>query len=197
MAMNSISALPSIKLAESEALDWGNKKCVVDLGGGSGIFCFELLKQYPQLNAILFEIPNVCKYMEPKVSSRGLSDRMICSPGDLFKDDYPKTFNGEQVDVMFLSQIFHDWSVEKGFMLAQKSYDALAEGGIIVIHEKLLSSERSRPRPNVLVTLDMLAWCDGQQYTFKKLEEILLSVGFKNVRYAHTAGYFGAVWAEK
>jgi len=43
----------------------------------------------------------------------------------------------------------------------------------------------------------MLFWVEGQQYTKAKLEELMLSVGFKNIKHLKTVGYWSVVYGEK
>lgn len=43
----------------------------------------------------------------------------------------------------------------------------------------------------------MLYMVDGQQYTFKKLSDMLTQIGFKNPKEMKTVQYWSIVWAEK
>lgn len=197
-AMHSISAQPSDNLSKNSHIDWSKYNVFVDVAGGSGVFTTSLLKQFNHMKGIILELPNVCKFAQLELIKNGIADRAKCEACDLFEGDYPTHYDEQTpCDIYFFSQILHDWNVPKGLKLMKKTYDALPEGGIIMIHEKLISKDRSGPEATVLTTLDMLTWCDGQQYTFEKLQEMLISTGFKNVKFTLTSGYFGCVWAEK
>lgn len=73
-----------------------------------------------------------------------MEDRVVAMGGDMWKDEYPTNqtfpdgYDGK-VDMILYSQILHDWPRDKGKFLLQKAYDALAEGGVVLINEKLLT----------------------------------------------------------
>lgn len=56
---------------------------------------------------------------------------------------------------------------------------------------------RDGPVANAMVSLDMLFWTEGQQYSAKELFEMLTAVGFKNPSILPTIGYWSVVWAHK
>ena len=107
-------------------------------------------------------------------------------------DPVPKGF-----DAALLSQILHDWSVETGERLLARLFDGLDAGSRVLIHEKLVSADRSGPLANALVDLDMLIWTEGQQHTAQTLRQMLERVGFRDVVARPTAGYWSVVEASK
>ncbi len=181
-AMRSISARPAKAAA---ALDiWKDRRRLVDVGGGSGIFAIEALKRWPELTAVVFEIPAVCPLAGELAREAGVADRLTTVAGNMFRDPWP------EADAILLSQILHDWPPDKGLDLLKKARAALRPGGTVMVHEKLLDTDRRAPLANALVSLDMLFWTEGQQYSEPQLKGALEAAGFAGVTFHRTSGYW-------
>jgi SAM-dependent methyltransferase len=182
-AMRSISARPALRLAEAEF--WASRRHLLDVGGGSGIFATSCLRRWPELRATVFEIPAVCPLALELAAEEGVAERFDSVAGDMFADAWPRG-----ADAVLLSQILHDWPPEKGAELLRRAYQSLEPGGIVVVHEKLLDPERTGPRANALVSLDMLFWTEGQQYSVEQIKSALAEAGFVEVVVMPTIGYW-------
>jgi hypothetical protein len=188
-AMRSISARPAKALAEQPF--WADRKHLVDVGGGSGVLAIEALRKWPHLSATVFEIPAVCPLAEELATAEGVGDRLRAVPGNMFAGGWPSG------DVVLLSQILHDWPPDKGRRLLQMALESLGRGGLVLVHEKLLDPTRTRPVANALVSLDMLFWTEGQQYSETQIVEMLRSTGFPEVEVRPTVGYWSVVIGRK
>ena len=62
---------------------------------------------------------------------------------------------------MFYSNIFHDWSVEKCFYLAKKTYDSLPVNGYIFLHESLLNDDGNGPLAAAYFSFHMFIHTEG------------------------------------
>jgi len=198
LGMQSISIRPAIALANT--FDMRNYNCFLDIGAGSGVFCVHLLLKNPNLCAIAFDIAPVCEVAQEFFNKNNLSDRGIAVPGDFFHDpSFPNEHPLKKipVDVIFFSQILHDWPVDKGINLLKKAFQGLPSGGIVIIHEKLLENDRSGPPSTTMVSIDMLFWTEGQQFTPEKLISMMKEVGFIDFQVQKTVGYWSYVWAKK
>jgi len=189
-AMHAISARPARALAG--AVDFSERHCVLEVGGGSGVYLLELLRVHPHLRAVLMDLDEVCSQAVARVKEAGLTERLTIAPGDMFVDPLPGS-----PDVVLFSQILHDWSIEQGRALLASAFDALPAGGAVLVHEKLLHDDRSGPAANALVTLDMLFWTEGQQLTFVEVRKMLEEVGFRDARVQQTVGYWSVIEATK
>ena len=67
----------------------------------------------------------------------------------------------------------------------------------LLIHEKLLNENRDGPLPNALVSIDMLFWTEGQQYSAPELRQLLKEAGFTEPRTRPTLGYWSVTWGSK
>jgi len=150
------------------------------------------------MKSILVDLKNACLIAEENFKANSLSNRTQIILLDMFNDTWPKQFdNDTPVDVILFSQILHDWPVGVGQNLLKKAFELLPPKGVVIVNEKLLEDDRSGPAANAMVSLDMLYWVDGQQYTRAKIEELMLSVGFKNIKQVKTSGYWSIVYGEK
>ena len=189
--MHSVSERPAAALAEALPLPKPDAR-VLDVAGGSGALSIALARRHPELAAHVWEIPAVCPLTDEYVAAAGLAGRITSSPGNMFEDPWPAGY-----DVLILSQILHDWDFETGARLLASAFGALAPGGQIVIHEKLVEDGAPAPLANALVHLDMLVWTEGQQYTEAELTGALESAGFETVERRPTVGYWSAVTGTK
>jgi len=102
-----------------------------------------------------------------------------------------------EIDIVFFSQILHDWDIPTATKLLARAYEVLPTGGAVLVHEKLLNNERSAPSASAMVSISMLFWTEGQQFTFAKLAQMMTSVGFKDPKKIDTVGYWSVVYATK
>ena len=87
----------------------------------------------------------------------------------------------------------HDWTLEQCRFLAEKSFVALPSGGRLIVHELLLDSDKAGPVVPSLMSMVMLLWTEGRQYSGAELTELLQSVGFTEVRANQTFGSWGSL----
>lgn len=96
---------------------------LMDLGGGSGVVSLALLKSYPNLNAVVVDIPNVCRVGREIASKSSVHGRISFYPADFLKDPLPSGFDMIlECDVgIYTLDLFH------------KLYSSLNEEGSLVI----------------------------------------------------------------
>jgi acetylserotonin N-methyltransferase len=169
-AMQSISALPARALAA--AVDLSGAKRLLDAGGGTGTFALELARAWPTLFCVVLELEAVVPLARAAIQAAGLGARVEARAGDLFAA-WPDGF-----DAVLLSQVLHDWPPAKALAILRRARAALAPGGRVIVHEKLVADDGSGPLANALVHLDMLVWTEGQQYTRAELAGLLAEAGF-------------------
>lgn len=168
-------------------------KKLLDVGGGSGCFSIAYIQEYPENEATVFELPNVCIETEKYIKESSLLDKISIHPGNFFiKENWPSGFDG-----ILLSQIVHDWPLKDCNHIIENAYNALPCGGKIYIHEMLLHETTASPLTIACFDLLMLINHKSQQFTKSELFDLLTSHGFKNPEVKETFGYYSVVYATK
>lgn len=118
--------------AVAAACDLEGAKIVVDVGGGRGALLALLLRRYPTLRGVLFDLPAVLAGVQQEFESQGLSVRCTAVPGDFLNSVPPGG------DVYFLSRILHNWSDEQAIKILNNCRQVMAAGGRILVVETLM-----------------------------------------------------------
>lgn len=99
-----------IPMAEqlSNVLDLTGINRMLDLGGGSGVVSFALLRKQPELTSLVVDVENVCKTGREIATANGLDKRVTYLVADFIKDDLPTGFDmamlcdtGASSDILF------------------------------------------------------------------------------------------------
>lgn len=181
----------SVHLARAVAArcDWTGVRRVLDVAGGSGVFSIELAAAHPSLRCTVADLAAVtalaCTYI-------GAADRVEVRTLDMFHEPLPPGY-----DIHFYSNIFHDWDETRCGFLAKRSFEALAPGGRIRIHEVLLNDTRDGPPAAAADSMHMMYFTEGKQRSAAEFEAILAPAGFGPVAVVPTHGYYSVVEARK
>ncbi|HEY7261140.1 MAG TPA: methyltransferase [Trebonia sp.] len=180
--MHSLSVGPA--LAWPEVIDLAGYERMLDVGGGSGAHAIGAVTRWPHLRAFVLDVAPVCDVASEFIAAQGLQDSIETRSGDIFEDPFPKA------DLHFYSNIYHDWSREKGAFLTRKSFESLPAGGRIVVHEMLLDDDKAGPLTATGYNIGMLLWSvDGLQYSGRELAAMLAEAGFREIQTKPTFGY--------
>ena len=158
------------------AFDLSRFRRLVDLGGASGHLADAARERYPNLQTTVFDLP-VVKRAYPETVA-----------GDFFTDALPPA------DLYMLGRILHDWPDSKIRPLLRKVYDALPDGGGLLIAEKLLDPENV---PAHMQSLNMLICTEGRERTAEEYAALLKDTGFSTVESRRTGTLLDATLAVK
>ncbi|HEV7431677.1 MAG TPA: methyltransferase, partial [Steroidobacteraceae bacterium] len=172
---------------------FADRKRLLDVGGGSGIFSIELAKAQPELRATVMEIDAICAEANAYIATAGAGERVTTLAVNMFEQDWPRGY-----EIHFFSNIFHDWSEPTCRKLAQKAFAALPAGGTIMLHEMLMDDDGCGPYAAAAFSLLMTLGTRGRQYSLPELREILESAGFTAIEACSVgSGYYSLVTAKK
>jgi len=192
-AMHSLSTFTARALGK--VIDLSGTRRLLDVGGGSAAYDIELCRLYPDLTAMVYELPKVADIASGKVKEGGLSERISTVAGDFFADSsLPGGY-----DMILLSMVLHDWAEDRCRAILQKCWAALPSGGQVVISELLVNDARTGPPAAALMSLNMLVETEGRNYTPAEYAAWLGDLGFHDVRtvWFEAAGANGAVIGRK
>lgn len=168
------------------AFDLSQFRSFVDLGGATGHLALAARERYPSMKATLFDLPSVIGIAKDYVD-----DRVSLVAGDFFADPLPPG------DLYAIGRILHDWTEEKIIALLAKIYDALPEGGALLIAEKLMNEDRSGPLAAHMQSLNMLVCTEGRERTLSEYTALLRTVGYRQIDGRITGAPLDAVLARK
>lgn len=162
---------------------WADYNTFVDIGSAQGDLAAQIALQNPHLHGIGFDLPPVEPIFEEYIEELGISDRVSFVGGDFFKDSLP------QAEVVLMGHILHDWNLEEKKMLLAKAYEALPEGGAVVVYEAIIDDERRENTFGMLLSLNMLIETPGGfDYTGDECLAWMKEAGFRDTRVEHLIG---------
>ncbi len=163
---------PALMLAR--ALDLGDARVLLDVGGGSGAFSIALCQRHPQLRATVLDYPNVLAVAERFVREAGLQDRIAYLGGDAVGTPWPDT-----QDVVLMSYLVSAVAEPSIPLLLRKAWDALRPGGRLLIHDFMLDDDETGPPLAALWFLQYLSGrVDGICFSAATLAAQLARQGF-------------------
>lgn len=161
-----------IAKALAEVLDLSGVQRMMDLGGGSGVVSMALLRRYPDLQATVVDIPNVCSAGLELAQEHSLEGRLAFHPADFIQDDLPAGFDMiMECDVGVYSELL--------FKKLRKSLNA---GGRYVIIDQFAPAERKAPPSRIAWALQgALRDPDFTYPTAQDVADMLENTGYHKV----------------
>ena len=158
-------------------IDLSGIKSVLDIGSGSGAYSMEFISKKPEIEATVFDLPNVVPITKKFIDKEGFSNRIKTYTGDYTIADLPKGF-----DLAFLSAIIHSNSFEINQDLIRKCFKVLNKNGKIVIQDWIMNNDRTQPTSGAIFAINMLVGTEaGDCFTEKEVTEMLNAAGFINI----------------
>jgi SAM-dependent methyltransferase len=168
--------------AIAAAVDPGEAKRLLDVGGALGAYSQAFLEAAPGLSATLFDLPPVVQMARQRFEGSDLSSRMTFVAGDFYRDELPADY-----DLVLLSAIIHQNSPEQNLELYRKVSRALRPGGRLVIRDHVMSPDHTQPASGTLFAVNMLVvTAGGATYSYDEIRQGLESAGFTRVKLLQT-----------
>jgi len=147
---------------------------LLDLGGSHGMHSIRFCQRFPQLKALIVDLPSALSETDTTIASHGLSERIHVSPGELLVHDW----HGQH-DVVFYLSVAHNHTADENGLAIQQIYDALNPGGLLVIHEYLADTPGNAFMAAFRLTL--LYETGTQTYRYEEYRNWLESAGFSAI----------------
>ena len=180
-AMTGISR--GANLAIARQFPWAQYRSFVDVGAAQGDLAAQIALAHPQLEGRGFDLPEVGPIFTAYVRGLGLAERVSFVPGSFFDQPLPRA------DVLLMGHILHDWDLPTKRMLIGKAYDALPEGGALVVYDAIIDDDRSANAFGLLMSLNMLIETPGGfDYTGADCQGWMRDAGFRQTRTEHLVG---------
>ena len=166
----------------TENIDLQGRSRLLDVGGGPGTYSILACRKYPQLNAVVFDLPDTISIAREVVTKEAMQDRIEFCEGDWEKGTF-----GNGFDAVLFSNVMHgEHSMAQ--MKLRKSRNAMVDGGLLVIQEFLLNNEKTGPLTSALFNLMVGA------YSQKELLSLVTESGFVDAKVVAADDQLGAAW---
>jgi hypothetical protein len=178
-AMTNFSA--NVAPAVLAAYDFSGIDVLVDIAGGHGMILSSILKQYPKMRGILFDLEHVLAGATAP-DAMGVSDRVQKVSGDFFK---AVPAGG---DAYIMKHIIHDWDDDKSIVILKNIREALAgkPDGKVILLEAVIKPG-NEPDLAKLIDLEMMLLPGGKERTQEEFAALFEKSGFELARVIPTA----------
>ena len=150
---------------------------LLDLGGGAGTNAIAFCQVYPELTAMVFDLPATLRLTEKTVKDAGLESRIALLAGDFNKDGL-----GGPYDVVLMSDILHYQTFESNEALVAKVFAHLAPGGRLIIKDRFLDEAGTGPAWTTAFAVHILVNTQqGECYKTAEAMQWMSTAGFTAV----------------
>jgi O-methyltransferase domain/Dimerisation domain len=186
MTDGSISVAPAIV----ESYDFSGCDTLVDIAGGHGYLLAQVLKAFPGVKGILFDVPAVINGAGALLEKEGVAARVEKVAGDFFAAA-PRGAAG-----YMMKHIIHDWDDERAIKILSRIREAMPDGGKVLIIETVVPAG-NEPHYSKVLDLEMLVSPGGLERTAEEYRELLAAAGLRLTRIIPTASPYSIVEAAK
>jgi hypothetical protein len=172
-----------------DAYDLSGIGVLADIGGGNGTNLIGVLGHYPEMKAVLFDLPHVVERAAANLDRAGFSGRCEVVGGDFF-GPIPV-----QADAYFLRHIIHDWDDEKAALILRNIRTSMPQGARLLVVEHVLPPG-DEPSFGKLLDLNMLLLPGGVERTAEEFRRLYEGSGFRLTRIVPAQGDLSVIEGE-
>ena len=151
----------------------GNK--ILDVGGGNGSFAIELVRKFTDVSVDIFDLPQVKSAAEAHLSTSGFSERIGFQSGSFRDEPLPSGY-----DAITLIRVLYDHADSTVMELLKRAYDALPQGGKLIVSEPMSGGDRPHRAGDVYFAFYTMAMRTGKARTANQIAEMCKKVGFQS-----------------
>lgn len=160
-----------------DALPLSGRTCLMDIGGGEGVFLSEAGRRHPNLSLCLFDLPPVAERARVRFAAGGLASRVTCHGGSFSDGNLPTG-----ADAISLVRVVHDYDDDAVEALLRAVYAALPPGGLVAIAEPMAGTPGAEPVGDAYFGFYLLAMGSGRPRRADELTAMLTRAGFTDIR---------------
>jgi hypothetical protein len=177
--MTSMSA--AVIPAVLKAYDFSGIDRLVDVAGGHGMVLASVLRDYPRMRGVLFDLDHVVAGAPPLLDRAGVRDRCEVHAGDFFA----AVPSGG--DAYIMKNIIHDWDDDRAITILKNIAAVLRDrrDGRLILLEMVLQPGNA-PDLGKLGDLEMLVMPGGRERTADEFKALFAGAGFELTRIVPT-----------
>lgn len=173
-----------------DAYDFSDIGTLADIAGGHGHLVGSVLKKYPAMNGVLFDLGNVLAGAPELLASYGAAERIKLVEGDFFSD-IPVV-----ADAYIMKHIIHDWYDDNCEKILGCIRRSMPDSARVLIVDSVIPPGND-PHPGKMLDLEMLVAPGGKERTADEFETLLSNSGFRLNRIVPTKSPVSIVEAVK
>lgn len=163
------------------AIDLGDVRHLLDVGGGNASFAIAAATRWPELQVTVADLPAVAELAQQRVASLGLGDRITTVGVDFTRTSLPTGH-----DAVSLVRILHDHDDPVVNQLLRAARASLPDTGCLFVAEPLAENSSAGRLLEVYFSLYLLAMGQGRLRRYSELKSMLEEAGFTGVRRLRT-----------
>lgn len=154
--------------------EFNRSKKLVDLGGGHGLYAIAFSQANPELESVVFDLPQVSETTKAYIDEYEMQSRVKAVSGDYTKDDWGKGY-----DIVFASDALYK-PKEELLPVLTKIRESLNPGGLFISKHWMMNKERTSPDTTVLfdLMLSLTRGFSGYTYCTEESVELFKHAGF-------------------
>jgi SAM-dependent methyltransferase len=161
---------------------WVDYRSVIDIGCAGGALLVQVALAHEHITGGGFDLAPLRPIFDAYVADFGLGARLSFTAGDFFADALPP------VDVLVMGHILHGFDLTQKHLLLRKAYDALPQGGALIVYDRMIDDERRSNTYALLSSLAMLIQTPGGfEYTGAECRAWMQETGFRESYLEHLA----------
>lgn len=160
------------------AYDFSGVQLAVDVGGGRGALISTILRSYPTMTDILFDLADVINRTGQTVEA-AVEARYKSIEGNRFE-----SVRGG-ADAYLMKNVLHDWDDASAVRILQNCRRAMRDRAKLLVIETVLQEEATEPLGNLL-DLNMLVMSGGRERTVTEYRKLFEKAGFRLKRITPT-----------
>ncbi len=172
-----------------EAYDFTGIGTLADIGGGNGSVLTAILRRYPAMQGILFDLPGVVERAKANIEAAGLEGRCQLLAGNFFEAVPPCT------DAYLMRHIIHDWDDDKAIPILRHCRRAMGQGGKLLVVEGVVPPG-NEPSVSKFFDLAMMVLPGGMERTEEEYRQLFEAAGFRLTRIVPTKTWVSVIEGE-
>ncbi|CCH49169.1 putative O-methyltransferase, family 2 [Pseudodesulfovibrio piezophilus C1TLV30] len=175
------------------SLDLSGVDHLLDVGGGSGAYSIALCQANKGIKSTVLDLPGVTQLTRKYVAEAGLSERIGTREGSYLETEF-----GAGYDLVLFSAIVHINSEQENQFLMHKAFEAVNPGGVIAVHDFIMSEDRLTPAKGAMFALNMIVNTrGGDTYTKGEISGWLMDAGCETLHSTRTGEMTSMLTARK
>jgi hypothetical protein len=155
-----------------DACDFSGISVLADIGGGNGSLISAILKRYPDMRGILFDLGHVVERAKVNLKAAGLDGRCSVIEGSFF-ESVPAG-----ADAYLFRHIIHDWTDEQCTGILGHCRKVIPANGRLLIADCVVPPG-NEPSMSKELDMTMLSYPGGQERTEAQFKSLLKASGFE------------------